>query len=175
MQEIKTASATLLPLLALAPPPPSPLPSPPPPFPHLLHLPPPLHHLLHLPTPSFPHPYTPFLSLPSLPPPPPPTIRPHFVGNLFLIPKCARKVFRMIKWSSHFNTIVLSLQPLICHKIVFLQFYNTTGDIERVELFSTQDKAMTSLRRRRLFFSMNKWGYVSKETVEQRWWKSITG
>ena len=72
MQEIKTASATLLPLLALAPPPPSPLFSPPPPFPHLLHLPPPLHHLLHLPTPSFPHPYTPFLSLPSLPPPPPP-------------------------------------------------------------------------------------------------------
>ena len=81
----------------------------------------------------------------------------------------------MIKWSSHFNTIVLSLQPLICHKIVFLLFYNTTGDIERVELFSIQDKAMTSLRTRRLFFSMNKWGYVSKETVEQRWWKSITG
>ena len=60
----------------------------------------------------------------------------------------------MIKWSSHFNTIVLSLQPLICHKIVFLYLYNTTGDIERVELFSTQDKAMTSSRRRRLVFSM---------------------
>ena len=138
------------------------------PLPH--PLPPPFPHPLHLPPSSFPHPYTPFLPLPS-----PPSTPPHFVGNLYLIPKCARKFFRMIKWSSHFNTIVLSLQPLICHKIVFLQFYNTTGDIERVELFLTQDKAMTSFRRRRLFFSMNKGGYVSKEIVEQHWWKIISG
>ena len=65
-----------------SPPPPSPLPSPPPP--------------------SLTPPLPPSLNPPLLPS----TIRTYLVGNLFLIPKCARKFFTMIKRSSHLKRIV---------------------------------------------------------------------
>ena len=58
------------------------------PLPH--PLPPPFPHPLHLPPSSFPHPYTPFLPLPSLPSTPPPSFR----GELTLDPKMCKEVFQ---------------------------------------------------------------------------------
>ena len=80
-----------------------------------------------------------------------------------------------MKWYSHLKTIVLSLQPLISHKTVFLKFYNTARDNERMKSFSKQDKAMTSFRRTRLFYLVNKGGYISKEAVELCRLDGITG
>ena len=73
----------------------------------------------------------------------------------------------MCKEVFHNDQMVLSLEE---NCSIFATFYLSQNYLfsftaqreinKRMELFSKQDKAMTSFRRRRLFFSMNKWGYV---------------
>ena len=96
---------------------------------------------------TFPHPFR-----------PPPPITPHLEGELILDPKMCREVF-------HNDQMVLSLED---NCLIFATFHLSQNRLfsftaqreimKKWNYLKKKDKAMTSFRRRWLFFTMNKWG-----------------
>ena len=105
----------------------------------------------------------PSLHLPSAPSPlpsplPSPPITPHLEGELILDPKKCKEVF-------HNDQMVLSLED---NCLIFATFHLSQNRLfsftaqreimKKWNYLKKKDKAMTSFRRRWLFFTMNKWG-----------------